>query len=332
MSGTSLKERYIWTVVRHLPEDTKPDVARELRGTLDEVIEGRIATGESPADAEYGALADLGDPDVLAREYAGRPHHLIGPDMYPDYVRLLKVLFLVVAPLAPLANFVVTMATSDESVLEALGGAALLFMQVVIHLGFWTTLVFALIERYRPEAEQGHPVSSWTPTMLREVDVPWHRASFTEMAFDVAFGVAFTALVVWQFTGVGDPALQVLDPDLTLGWQAAAVGVLVLDVVVTVLAWRVGRWTPGVAAVNVAVNLAAAGVWLWLLLTDRLLTDLPSVLAERFGTEAADWSAAVPVVAAGIIIVFGWDAIASLVRAWRTSRAESARDTQAYGS
>ena len=49
MSGTSLTDRYVWTVTRQLPPETGPDIARELRGTIEETVEGRIAAGEEPA-------------------------------------------------------------------------------------------------------------------------------------------------------------------------------------------------------------------------------------------------------------------------------------------
>ena len=43
MSGTSLTDRYVWTVTRQLPPETGPDIARELRGTIEETVEGRVA-------------------------------------------------------------------------------------------------------------------------------------------------------------------------------------------------------------------------------------------------------------------------------------------------
>ena len=37
MTTTTLPDRYVWTVTRHLPDDTGPDVARELPDRIDEL-------------------------------------------------------------------------------------------------------------------------------------------------------------------------------------------------------------------------------------------------------------------------------------------------------
>ena len=57
MSGTSLRERYVWTVTRQLPVDTGPDVARELRVTLDETIEDIVEHAEAGIAVSVPALA-----------------------------------------------------------------------------------------------------------------------------------------------------------------------------------------------------------------------------------------------------------------------------------
>lgn len=153
------------------------------------------------------------------------------------------------------------------------------------------------------------------------------------MAAEVTFSTAVVVLLVWQLSGVGERGVQVLDPQLPLVWELVLVALFVLDAAVSLAAWRVGRWTPTLAAVNVLANVLSAGLLVWLLLTDQLLTDqlltdLPTVLAERFGTDV-NWSVSYPAVAVGIVVVCGWDAIASVRRAWLvrdgSARAEDRR-------
>ncbi|MGO1167452.1 MAG: hypothetical protein ACTMHL_12645, partial [Janibacter sp.] len=117
------------------------------------------------------------------------------------------------------------------------------------------------------------------------------------------------------------------DPDLALGWQVAIVAFFVLDAVVAVAAWRLGRWSPVLAAINVLSNVAAALVLVGLLYADRLLTDLPTVLGEQFGLDT-DWSISYPLVAGIIIVICGWDALSSIARAWRGCRGGMAPSAQ----
>lgn len=319
MSTTTLTDRYIWAVTRQLSEGTGPDVARELRGALAETIEDRVAAGEDPDQAERSALAALGDPDVLAREYGGKPQHLIGPAIYADYVRLVKVMLTVVLPIVVLVNVVTQLVASDAGLGDLIGKTVWGAIETTVHLVFWTTLVFVLVERGRRESERDKPLSEWEPDQLLVSDVPWRRPGFGEMVTEVGFGLVLALIVAWQFSGVGDNGVQVLDPDLALGWKLAIIACFVIDALVAVAAWRVGRWTPTLALVNAAANVIAAVMLVSLLFADRLLTDLPTVLGEQFGLDT-DWSVSYPAVAAIIVATCGWDAITTVTRAWRARR------------
>lgn len=320
MSTTSLTDRYIWAVTRQLPEDTGPDVARELRGTLADAMEGKVAAGLGAEEAEREAVAELGDPDVLAREYGGRPHHLIGPSTYPEYIRLLKVLFPVILPLVAAATVVGQLASGDRSLPALLGEVAVVVLHATVHIGFWTTLVFALVERGRSEAERERPVADWDPDQLLTDDVPWRRAGVGELLAEVAVLVLVLGIVVWQFAGVGSVGVQILDPHLDLVWKSTIVGLLIIDLVLAVLAWSAGRWTASLAATNVLANVASAVVLVWLLMAGRLLTDVPQELAEAFGEEM-DWAMPTGALAVAVILVCAWDAGSSVLKARRGARA-----------
>lgn len=319
MSTSTLTDRYVWSVTQQLPKDIAPDVARELRGTLADAVESKVATGSAPEDAEREAVAELGDPDVLAREYDGRPHYLIGPSTYPEYVRLLKVLFPVVLPLVAAATVIGQLASTDRSLPGLLGEVAVVVLYAAVHIGFWTTLVFALIDRGRSEAERERPATQWDPDQLLTSDVPGRRAGVGELLVEVGLLLLIAVIVVWQFAGVGNHGVQVLDPDLELVWKTAIVGLLLLDVVLVVLAWSAGRWTASLAATNVLANVASAVLLVWLLMAGRLMTDLPQELAEVFGEEM-DWSVPTGALAVGIILVCAWDAGSAVVKARRAAK------------
>lgn len=319
MADTSLSERYVWRVTRSLPESVGPDAARELRGTLAAMTADRVAAGAEPEEAERSALTELGDPDVLARQHGGRADHLIGPAVYPAYVRLLKLLLTIVLPIATIATLLVQLSATGTGLRAAVGESAGVLFQLAVQLTFWVTLVFVLIERGRSEGERDRPLSDWSPDELLATDVPWRRVGLGEMLNDAGFSIAVAALVVWQFAGVGERGVQVLDPALAVGWKAAVVGLLLLDVFLTVLTWGADRWTVRLAAASVAANVVTAAVLLRLLLGDRLLTDLPAEFGEAFGW-SSDWTVPVRVVAAVVVGICAWDAATALLRARRTLR------------
>ncbi|WP_068399406.1 permease prefix domain 1-containing protein [Kribbia dieselivorans] len=314
---TTLTDRYVWTVTRHLPADTGPDVARELRGTIDETVEGRIAAGQDPQTAERETLQDLGDPDVLAREYGGQPGYLISPALYPEYVRLLKLLLVIVLPLALVGVLLARVTTGDQTWIDLVIEALLTVLSVGVHIAFWTTLTFAIIDRTRPESQRDRPLTRWNPDQL-PTESPTRRVGLGATIGEVALSLALAALVAWQFGGVGERSAQILNPDLELGWQLAIVGLFGLDAVIAIAAWVMGRWTPALAAVTVAANVGAVILLLWLLAEGRLLADLAAV-NDRLGW-AVDQSAVTAVIGGAVVIVAVWESIEALIKARRGHR------------
>lgn len=319
---TSLTDRYVWTVTRQLPPESGPDVARELRGTIEETVEGRVAAGEDPTTAEHETILGLGDPDVLSREYGGRPNHLIGPAYFPAWVRLVKLLLVVIVPIAVLGNVIARSFGSDADFGAIIGGAATLAFQTAVHLVFWTALIFALVERNAGPLGRDQLVTTWNPDELADPADRARRTSLVEMVFEVVWTLVAIALCVWQWSGVGEGAFQVLDPDLAFGWQVLVVALLAVDVVVTVAAWARGGWNIPLAAVSLVSAVASGVVLVWLVLSEQLLTDLPREFGETFGV-AADWTLSLPAVAVGIAIICGWEAVTALRRMRDTTRSEA---------
>lgn len=313
---TTLTDRYVWTVTQHLPADTATDVARELRATILDTVDDLVAGGEDPVRAERKALTDLGDPAVLARRYGGRPGHLVGPGLYTDYVRLLRLLLAVVLPIVLVAHLVARVLATDDGWLAILGGTASLLFNVGVQLAFWVTVTFVVIERSRPEEDRGRSLTTWDPDQLPE-ETPARRVGLGETVWSVAFSLALAALVAWQFAGVDAPAIQVLNPQVDIVWQVTLVALLALDAVLALGVWRAGRWTPSAAAVNVASNVAAAALIVWLLTSEQLLADLPQVLSERFGA-TVDWGVSTAVTAAVVVLIAAWDAVDSVLKARRS--------------
>jgi hypothetical protein len=310
---TSLTDRYVWTVTRQLPPESGPDVARELRGTIEETVEDRVAGGEDPESAERETILGLGDPDVLAREYGGRPNHLIGPAYFPAWVRLVKLLLVVIVPIAVVGHVIARSFGSDAAFGDVIGGAAVLAVQTAVHLVFWTALIFALVERNTGPLGRDQLVVDWNPDELADPADRAKRASLAEMAFEVVWTLVLIALSVWQWGGVGEGAVQVLDPDLAAGWQVLIVALLAVDIVVTVAAWARGGWSVALAAVSFGSAVASGAALVWLLLSEQLLTDLPREFGEAFGV-AADWTLSLPAVAVGVVLVCGWEAVTALRR------------------
>ncbi len=148
---SSLTDRYVLATVRGLDDEQRVEVERELRATIEDMIDGRLEAGSATRpEAERAVLTELGDPVRLAAGYSGRPLHLIGPGVYPEWLRLVRVLLVVVVPISVIGTLVARLFVEDlatTNVGSLVGSSIALAFTVALHVVFWTTLVFVILER-----------------------------------------------------------------------------------------------------------------------------------------------------------------------------------------
>ncbi|MFF4606447.1 hypothetical protein ACFY12_27415 [Streptomyces sp. NPDC001339] len=254
-NGT-LTDRYVAEVVRRIPAGRRGDVADELRATIADTVEARGSA--APETAEREVLTEMGDPIRLAAQYADRPLALIGPGLYPTYVRLLTVLLSTVLPMV-IALSAVLDVMDGRGADEVIGGAVGAVLSVGAQMIAWLTVVFALIERSdkRSDTRSGAVRGAWTPDDLPDRGVPKEHGAAAYAG--VAWHALLIALIVWQHTAQpyqtdGGLRLDVLNPDLWSGWiwpiLAGLVGLVTLDAIRAVRVWTrsLAAWTVGAEA------------------------------------------------------------------------------------
>ena len=298
MDASTLTDRYVDAAMRTVPERQRPDLGAELRASIADQIDARIAAGEEADTAERAVLTELGDPDALAAGYTDRPLYLIGPKYFLVWWRLLKLLLWIVPPFTA---FGVALGTTlgGAGIGEVIGTTVVATLGSVLHLAFWTTLVFAIIERAEARTAASVPLETWTPDELPEPRES--GAKFSDMIATVVFLLIGAGAVLWdQFIGFapGYPGLSVLDPGLWPWWITGLFIVMALEAVLHVVVFVRGRWTFGLATVNALLNVVVAVPALWLLSQGRLLN-------------AAFWTTVIPpdsadTVANVVLIVTGF--------------------------
>jgi hypothetical protein len=286
-----LIDRYVASIRRNLPHSRADDIAAELRDVLASRVEdkeemlGRRLTPEETA----ALLKDFGHPLIVAARYR-KQQWLIGPDVFPFYLAVLRVVLTVLA-----AIFVVGVATSllfrgggiIHSLGQAFGG---LWMSLMVSLAI-VTIVFVVLERTGFPADHVH---RWDPAQLPDVDDkqpgPWESA--IEVAFGVGFLLWWTGLIHIPFAMGGasfrmEPApifAQLYWPILALAaarlvhnlvqwlrprWKAVRATLAVLTtiggLILLGMLYRAGSWvtivptglgTDQAAALQTSVNLA----------------------------------------------------------------------------
>ena len=196
-----LIDRYVAQVGKHLPAKSREDIEKELKSTLEDMLDDRAQKLDRPVDEamEMDLLKEYGAPDKVAYTYHAT-QYLIGPRLYPTFIFILKIVFTVLSTLA-LVGLIVALSRVGfagrefaQTLMQTAGGyvgaAITAFGNIVI--------VFAILDRVLPDSEiKGLNTSEeWDPaTLLKEQDP--NMVKRAELITEVIF--TFAAVVLLNF-------------------------------------------------------------------------------------------------------------------------------------
>lgn len=319
-SAATLTDRYVYAAMRTVPEAQRDDLATELRASIEDQVEARVAAGESASDAERAVLTELGDPDKLAADYTDRPLHLIGPAYFLDWWRLLKLLLWIVLPSAAFGISLAQVLAGEDSIGVIIGTVIPVLISVTVHLGFWTVLIFAIVER-TTKGERKTPLTPWSVDQLPE---PRPKGvGFGDMIGSLIFLAVAAGAILWDlFIGFvpTQPGLSFLNPGLWPVWISVLFGLMALEAGLAVAVYAVRRWTIGLAVLNGLLNFAIAVPAVWLLTQGELINPeyFPAIIDGDGGAEVQS----IVTVIVGFVIVGTavWDTVDASIKAARSRR------------
>jgi len=325
---TSLTDRYVAATLRGIPEKQRADIDRELRSSIADAVEDRVANGEERVAAETAVLEELGNPTKLAAGMVGRPLYLIGPELFIAYRHILLLLLGIVVPIVGVVQAIVAI-SGDAGIGQAIGAGILAALSVAIQVAFWVTLAFAIVERVDP--------ATWKDADLKELTAPWTVEHLPDLPSSGAVSVGETAGEIvtlgisiggllylrdwsWVNDASGDP-IPLFNPALWDFWFPVIIGVLVLQAVFQIVKLAIGRWTIGLAIVNAVLLSAVAIPFAVLALTGELINP---AFADAIGWPqlAEGDSVAMLAVAAVSILVNGWEIVSGFRLARRRPQTE----------
>lgn len=257
--AAELIDRYVHEVARRLLPGQREDVSRELRSSLLDALEDRF--GPEPTWVQAAVLLrETGPPREVAASYRPQDRFLIGPEWYPCFTRVLRIVLTVYLAVL-VGSFAIALVTGADGnvggrLFGFLGGTfqgGLMIFAVVVG-------IFHLLQRTEKPPE---PKRDWDPEELppvRRMDI----VDRGETMLEIVLPAAFLALL-WTFrdlVGVhlgSDGPLLLNDLFLAfLPWLSALiVGEMALG---TFLVWR-GRWSWSARGIKLVLDLFAIGLF-----------------------------------------------------------------------
>lgn len=274
---SSLLDRYIHAVERHLPAAQRLDIAAELRETIESRMQEEAGDrGRDLTEAEQAAiLKSVGRPVVVAVRY-GSTQYLVGPTLYPYYLATLRTIATIGLPLLVIA-VVVGALGADNPLLGAVRVVGRAFNTAWVALGV-VTLVFWQMGRVAPGPDLD---THWDPTHLP--DVPSHEPRLVPRSTSIGHAALLSVYLLWWVGVLPLPRLLRLwaEPYTPLAapvWQDVSLAVTLLMAVALLLhvlaIWRpqVPRWR---LLFHLASDVVALGIIYYLLQAEELVLMPP---------------------------------------------------------
>jgi len=165
-----LIDRYIYAVTRHLPEKQRQDIARELRGHIEDMLIEKCGENEATDKDIEEVLKTLGEPTKLAEKYSARPRYMIGPELFGTYTRLLKIVLPAVAFAMLVAMIVNYISAPTQQVWNMISTFISEELSAIIQAFAWLTAIFAIVECFATDTVSiKWKKHAWEPADLPEI-------------------------------------------------------------------------------------------------------------------------------------------------------------------
>lgn len=197
-------ERYVYAVMKRLPNENKEEIERELYANIDDML------GDDHSEVHIeSVLLALGEPRKLALQYKTKNRYLISPLYFDDYVRVLKLVMIIFLVVSLVFNAI------DLAINYEVSSFTGLFTQVfttifdgiftaALQAFAWVTVVFFIIER----AEEKSIRKAWKPSNLPEIpknnDIEIKRSNAVAgLVVETIFSVIFIILLISYLDKIG---------------------------------------------------------------------------------------------------------------------------------
>jgi len=164
MHDTKLEElinRYVYDVVRRLPQSQRADIEHELRELIEDMLLDKVGENEPMQQDVEKVLLQLGKPADLADKYRDEKRYVIGPAYYDTYCMVLKIVLLCVGVGVGVAQSINCIFSSGEKAIQASYEIVPSILSGLMQGFAWVTILFFIFERYGKKVLDSRHLGGW---------------------------------------------------------------------------------------------------------------------------------------------------------------------------
>ncbi|HKM35629.1 MAG TPA: hypothetical protein VJY54_12950 [Lachnospiraceae bacterium] len=299
-----LVERYLYDVVRRLPEKQRKDIEEELRTLIEDMAEEKSARTDITDDVLKSVLEQLGDPAKLSSKFREEGNCLISGEYYTLYCQVLKIVLACVGAgmaVAVIVSFFVTSVTDSVSGwIQSLTGSFVDLFSIpsaLIQAFGWVTLSFYVMQRKQVKLDQNEKI--WNVKDLPEIPDKKAIISRGESIFGIVFGVLFIVMFICapEFVGIwikssGKELISI--PALNLSIWSGVLPFMIISLFVGIMDDLVklinGRYNLAVMYMNIVSNCITIAMTFFIfkghqIWNPDLVASVTSITEKTFQTE-----------------------------------------------
>lgn len=163
-------DRYVYAVTKELPESQRSDIDQELHGLIEDMLDQRMQGREATQADIEAVLLELGNPRELADKYRGHKRYLIGPEIFPTYLSILKIVLFAIS-IAMLVLFFVRTLMNPQQFVQYLVDTLATFISACFQGAVWVTGIFAALDYFGVRAK----------TLTKEESAQWQLSDLPEL-------------------------------------------------------------------------------------------------------------------------------------------------------
>lgn len=325
-------ERYIYAVTQKLPQSQREDIAIELRGLIEDMLEERVGNNKNEKVVEE-VLLELGSPREMAQKYRGKKSYLIGPELFEPFLIVLKIVLIsMVAGLGLV--FVIQTIINPVEILDRFVGLIVSLVTSIPQAVGWVVLGFALAEYYGGiKAKDLALDKTWNPALLPEIPDRRRQIKRSEPVIGIifyvivmvffAFSSNFFGIYVFQdeFREVV-PFLNESTFSSYLPFVLLFFAVLIVKECIKLIS---GKWTMKLVAYTFIINLISMAVILFLItgeafwnpefMSDLVQAGVVTEGSEGYSVAESIWINSTRIVVIILLIGLVWDVIDGFIKA-----------------
>jgi hypothetical protein len=318
-----LIERYIYAVVRRLPEASQEEIKEELKANIYDMLPG------NPTEEHITkVLYDLGSPRDLAVKYQAKERYLVSPRYYDDYIHALKIvsmIFVLISMVSGLIEGILAPVETEifEHIVSIIASTFAEAFQGLFGAFAIVTLVFWGIEQAQLKTSRCEWKVSDLPELPKQNALKISRTeTIFEIVFETVFSVIFIMILSHYHTWIGyyseaNVFTPFFNPDVLGTFVLLFIVSLLSALCLSVLKLIKGRWSSNLAIFSTLYDLFSFGLLIFFLTQSNFVhPDFFQAISLDSGLSVAEIASGYETAIRVIIIIVTITTILSISTLW----------------